>query len=124
MTILHREELGELLDQIHNQLDAFRVRATSVISTASRESFTGYSNDRLVIAVVSGDGRTVLDIRMKQGFGDLNRPAWLLADDVDVACRGVVEAINSARKEAVDQSVKALADEFPEAFELLKDLKE
>ncbi|MFC9660556.1 hypothetical protein ACFVJ5_09975 [Nocardia sp. NPDC127606] len=124
MMIMHREELGELLDRIHNQLNAFQARASSAISTASRDSFTGYSNDRRVMAVVSGDGRTVLDIRMKQGFGDLNRPAWLLADDIDLACRGIVEAINSARREAVDQSVEALTKEFPEAFELLKDLKE
>lgn len=124
MTITNREELGELLDQIHNELDAFQARGSRAMSIASRESFTGYSKDRLVMAVVSGDGRTVLDIRMKQGFGDMSRPAWLLADDIDIACRGIVEAINSARKEAVDHSVKALADEFPEAFELLKDLKE
>ncbi|MFD3507063.1 hypothetical protein [Nocardia sp. NPDC058666] len=124
MTIMHREELGELLDQIHDQLDTFRARASRAVSTASRESFTGYSNDRRVMAVVSGDGQTVRDIRMKQGFGDLSRPAWLLADDIDLACQGIVEAINNARKEAVDQSIKALAEEFPEAFELLKDLKE
>ncbi|MCA2209279.1 YbaB/EbfC family nucleoid-associated protein [Nocardia rosealba] len=124
MTITNHEQLGDLLDQIHNQIDAFHTRASSAISGASHESFTGYSNDRRVKAVVSNDGRTVLDIELKAGFGDLNRPAWLLADDVDLTCRGIVEAINAAREGAAERSTTALAEEFPEAFELLKDLKE
>ncbi|UGT64745.1 hypothetical protein [Nocardia asteroides] len=119
---MHREELSELLEQINNQLDAFEMRALNVIEASAIEFCTGYSTDRSTSATTSGDGRKILDLQMNRGFGDLNRPAWMLSDDIDLACRGIVEAINSARRQAIDRSIEALENEFPEAFDLLKDL--
>ncbi|MET7771605.1 hypothetical protein [Nocardia sp. NPDC005366] len=123
MTIMQRDQLNELVERTYHQLAAFEARANNVLSEASAECFTEYSGDRRALAVVSGDGRHVLDIRLTHGFGDLSRPAWALADDLDEACRGIVEAINAARHVATRNSIDHLAREFPEAFELLNDLR-
>ncbi|MBF6072179.1 YbaB/EbfC family nucleoid-associated protein [Nocardia farcinica] len=124
VAISNPDELNDLVNKTFDQIKAFEDRAHSALLHASTQSFTGTSRDKQVTATVSGDGRMVLGVRLERGFGDLSRPAWALADDIDIACAGIVEAIRDARRQAVSNSIQQLAREFPEAFELLKDLEQ
>lgn len=117
------EDLRDLLARTDDQIAALRARVRGVIWEAEEESHTARSHDGLAVAVVSGNGQEVLDLSLPQGLGDFGRPAWALADDLDAACRAIVEAVNSARHSAAVAGIDKLQQEFPDAFDLINDLR-
>ncbi|MFI9509248.1 hypothetical protein [Nocardia sp. NPDC052566] len=116
------EDYQRLVAETEEQIEAFSARVHNVISSAAEQPVRARSSDGLAVAVVSGDGRQVLDINLPQGLGDFTRPAWALTEDLDTTCRAIVEAVNKARNNASTIGIEQLRQEFPDAYDLLTDL--
>lgn len=53
----------------------------------------------------------------------MSRPSWILADDIDRACQAIVQAVNNARTSAAKDMNERFQRLYPEAYELLDDLR-
>ena len=116
------EDFRRLQEQGDRQLAAVRRRVEGVEHDGAGLSFTATSGGGEATVQVTSTG-VVTNISLASGFGDLNQPAWLLADDIDNVCRAVVEAVGRARSKASEEMRGRFAQAFPDAYDLLDDLR-
>ncbi|WP_280439142.1 YbaB/EbfC family nucleoid-associated protein [Nocardia cyriacigeorgica] len=119
-------DLDDELDRIQQQseqqfAEAFR-RVSRIEGDCQSLTFDATSGDGLATVRVSSAG-TVLSITLSKGFGDMSRPTWALADDLDAAATAIQDAVNRARALAGKEVHARFVEEFPEAYELLDDLR-
>ncbi|WP_280505521.1 YbaB/EbfC family nucleoid-associated protein [Nocardia farcinica] len=111
------QELGD------RQLAAVRQRVEGVENDGASLSFTATSGGGEATVQVTSTG-ALTHISLASGFGDLSQPAWLLADDIDKVCRAIVEAVGQARAKASEEMRGRFAQAFPDAYDLLDDLRD
>ncbi|MBL1080042.1 YbaB/EbfC family nucleoid-associated protein [Nocardia sp. 2] len=99
-------------EQFERELVEVRRRINRVAEDCRRQEYRESSVDGLARVLVGGTGE-VLDIVLPRGFGDLNRPAWALGDEIDAAARAIVSAVNAARSRAAEVAAQRFSDEFP-----------
>lgn len=102
------------------QLANAQRRVDSVHAECLAQSFEGTSSDRLASVRVTGTGQ-VLDITLCSGFGDMSRPTWMLADDIDAAANAIVKAVNAARLLAAEGARSCFNEEFSGTHSVLDD---
>ena len=116
------EELRHLQELSAQQLAAARRRVSEIEDDGAQLSFEASSERGEATVRVTSTG-VVTDIWLKSGFGDLSQPTWLLADEIDNVSRAIVEAVSRARAKAAEEMRGRFARAFPEAYELLDDLR-
>ncbi|MFR9752095.1 YbaB/EbfC family nucleoid-associated protein [Nocardia sp. 004] len=116
------EELRRIQEESERSISAALDRVSQVEADAEERSFSAVSDDGLASVRVSSTG-AVLDITLARGFGDMNRPTWMAADDIDKVARSIVEAVRRARSDAGADTHRRFAEAFPGAYELLDDLR-
>ncbi|WP_338772986.1 YbaB/EbfC family nucleoid-associated protein [Nocardia vulneris] len=105
------DDVAAQQEQFERQRDIARGRIDAVMASVGSMLFTGASSDRAAVASVSSSG-DVVDIRLARGFGDLTRPSWVVADDVNSVATAIVEAVNAARFSRAETVADRLAGEF------------
>ncbi|WP_280469614.1 hypothetical protein [Nocardia brasiliensis] len=90
------DDVAAQQEQFERRRDIARGRIDAVMASVGSMLFTGTSSDRAAVASVSSSG-DVVDIRLARGFGDLTRPSWAVADDINSVATAIVEAVNAAR---------------------------
>ncbi|MEV6557539.1 YbaB/EbfC family nucleoid-associated protein [Nocardia sp. NPDC051756] len=105
------DDVAAQQEQFERQRDIARGRIDAVMESVGSMLFTGTSLDRAAVASVSSSG-DVVDIRLARGFGDLNRPNWMVADDLNSVAVAIVEAVNAARVSRAETVAGRLAREF------------
>ncbi|MFF3227180.1 hypothetical protein ACFYV7_30585 [Nocardia suismassiliense] len=105
------DDVAAQQEQFERQRDITRGRIDAVMASMGSMLFTGVSSDRAAVASVSSSG-DVVDIRLPKGFGDLTRPSWVVADDINSVAAAIVEAVNAARFNRAETVAGRLADEF------------
>ncbi|WP_067857458.1 YbaB/EbfC family nucleoid-associated protein [Nocardia shimofusensis] len=117
------EELRHLQELGDRQLAAARRRVDDIENDGAGLSFEATSDGGDATVRVTSTG-VVTNISLASGFGDLGQPAWLLADDVDKVCVAIVQAVGRARSKAAEEMRGRFAQAFPDAYELLDDLRD
>ncbi|WP_028479130.1 YbaB/EbfC family nucleoid-associated protein [Nocardia sp. CNY236] len=120
--LVDSEDLIRVVGEGEHQIAELRRRVEGVGEGLADVSFQAASSDGRASARIARDGH-VLDITLRDGFGDISRPTWVLADDVDIAARAIVEAVNRARATASQETYERFREQFPDAFDLLDDLR-
>jgi len=116
------DELRRLQELSAQQLATARRRVSEIEADGAELSFEATSHRGEVTVRVSSTG-VVTDISLASGFGDPGKPTWMLADDIDNVSRAIVEAVSRARAKAAEEMRGRFAQAFPEAYELLDDLR-
>ncbi|MBF6235765.1 YbaB/EbfC family nucleoid-associated protein [Nocardia otitidiscaviarum] len=98
-------------EEFDRQLTIVRGQINYVHRECRAQLFQATSSNGYASAVVSGTGE-VVDLTVGRGFGDLTRPTWMLASDIESAADAIVAAINDARSRAAEDT----AIRFSRAF--------
>ncbi|QIS09184.1 YbaB/EbfC family nucleoid-associated protein [Nocardia arthritidis] len=125
------DDVARIFAETQEQIAALQTRISETLSGFEQQTFEGRSADGRAIVVVAPDGM-VRRIELPGGLGNDSVPAgqrfneltWgSSGSDLALTCRSMVEAINTARKSAVQTGIAVLREEFPQAFDLLTDLE-
>ncbi|MFI6046965.1 hypothetical protein ACIA8C_35470 [Nocardia sp. NPDC051321] len=122
-------QFEEIFEHAEQQIAALQERAGRALAEFESRTYTGSSDDGRAVVRLSPDG-FVQHITLPHGLGISTgsraslESAWGdNADELAATCAAMVTAINRARLDLVGDGLAALRHEFPEAMELLDDLK-
>lgn len=117
------DELNALDLELDRQLGALDARLGAIRAENEAQWFRAQSADGRVDVVVEYDG-WVSGIHLPHGLArdarSANRP---VAEEMTSLGAAIAEAVNTARGEAARAAGALLRQEFPAAFELLRDLE-